>query len=125
MTRAEYLEFIEERLCFPNTGVGSPDPGTILYDHEAMVQALHAAHTDYCRRVAQILQIDREYSESGGPEDKPNIPGWEVAEQRMRDLAPEIFEIETGIELPVRSRFQEFVNRVQADDADDSPSTVP
>ena len=70
MTRAEYLEFIEENLCFPDTRVGNPNPGTILYDHADMVQALHAAHTDYCRKVAAILAIDREYQESGGPEDK-------------------------------------------------------
>lgn len=119
MTRAEYLEFIEERLCFPDTGVGSPDPGAILYDHEAMVQALHAAHTDYCRRVAAILGLDRSYKESGGPEDRPNMPGWEAAEARMKQLAPEIFELETGIELPVRHRYDVAAAEAELKDPED------
>lgn len=70
MTRAEYLEFVEEGLAFPDTGVGSPNPGSILYDHEEVIQRLQAAHTDYCRKVAAILDIDRTYEEAGGPEDK-------------------------------------------------------
>lgn len=73
MTRAEYLEFIEEGMQFPASGIGSPAPGRILYDHEETIQALHAAHIDYCRKVAAILGIDRTYQESGGPEDRPDF----------------------------------------------------
>lgn len=76
MTRAEYLEFVEEGLAFPDTGVGSPLPGRILYDHVETVQALQAAHTDYCRKVAAILGIDRTSTEEGGPEDRPDSQGW-------------------------------------------------
>jgi hypothetical protein len=64
MTRAEYLEFVEEGLAFPATGVGSPDPGRILYDHDAVIASLRAAHAEYCKKVAQILEIDREYTPS-------------------------------------------------------------
>lgn len=74
MTRAEYLEFVEESLSFPHTGSGSPSPDVILYDEEEVVQALQAAHADYCRRVAAILDIDRTVQESGGPEDRPDKP---------------------------------------------------
>jgi len=116
MTRAEYLEFIEEQLCFPDTGVGNPNPSTILYDHADMIQALHAAHTDYCRKVAAILAIDREYQEAGGPEDRPDTHGlsakaWieqqERAENRMKAVAPEIFVPECSPELPLPSKFRE------------------
>lgn len=60
MTRAEYLEFVEEGLAFPESGVGSPDPSRILYDHEEVILRLRAAHRDYCRTVASILGIERE-----------------------------------------------------------------
>lgn len=71
MTRAEYLEFVEEGLAFPESGLGSPDPGRILYDHEEVILRLRAAHAEYCKKVAAILEIPRVYEESGGPEDRP------------------------------------------------------
>jgi hypothetical protein len=55
MTRAEYLEFIQEGLGFPETGVGSPDPTHILYDHEEVILRLRLAHLSYCNEVARIL----------------------------------------------------------------------
>lgn len=89
MTRAEYLEFVEEGLAFPETGVGSPNPASILYDHEEVIQALRAAHTDYCRKVAAILDIDRTYQESGGVEDRPeeflDPVKWLLVQRQLRD----------------------------------------
>lgn len=58
MTRAEYLEFVQEGLAFPETGLGSPDPGRILYDHEEVIQRLRLAHQSYCNEVARILGLD-------------------------------------------------------------------
>ncbi len=72
MTRAEYLEYVQEGLVFPETGLGSPDPTRILYDHEEVIKRLRRAHADYCKQVAAILEIDLPDfdEESGGPEDK-------------------------------------------------------
>lgn len=61
MTRAEYMEFVEERLTFRESGVGSPDPSAILYDKPEVVRALAHAHREYCKRVAEILEIDRDF----------------------------------------------------------------
>lgn len=57
MTRAEYLEHVQEGLGFPQTGLGSPDPGNILYDHFDVVQRLREAHERYCADVALILEL--------------------------------------------------------------------
>lgn len=57
MTRAEYLEHVQERLGFPQTGVGSPSPDSILYDHHDVVQRLREAHERYCADVALILEL--------------------------------------------------------------------
>ncbi len=57
MTRAEYLEFVQEHLGFPQTGVGSPDPAHLLYDTQDVVTALKIAHEQYCQRVAEILEL--------------------------------------------------------------------
>lgn len=55
MTRAEYLEFVQEGLAFPDTGVGSPDPSRILYDELHIVDRLKVAHQRYVNEVADIL----------------------------------------------------------------------
>ena len=55
MTRAEYMEFVQEGLCFPETGVGSPDAARILYDELSVVDALKVAHQRYVNEVAGIL----------------------------------------------------------------------
>lgn len=55
MTRAEYLEFVQEGLAFPDSGVGSPDPSRILYDELSVVDALKVAHQRYVNEVAGIL----------------------------------------------------------------------
>lgn len=57
MTRAEYLEFVQEHLGFPQTGVGSPAPGNILYDTHEVCQRLREAHERYCAEVALILEL--------------------------------------------------------------------
>jgi hypothetical protein len=57
MTRAEYLEFVQEGLGFPGTGVGSPDPGRILYDSKEVVFNLRVAHQKYCNEVATLLDM--------------------------------------------------------------------
>lgn len=103
MTRAEYLELIEEGLVFPPSGLLAPDPGRILYDHEEVVQALDCAHRDYCRKVAAILGIDRTYEEYGGPEDRPSV----------------------GPGAPVLALGQDWVDRMTSKDSPEGPSTTP
>jgi hypothetical protein len=55
VTRAEYLEFVQEGLAFPESGVGSPDPSRILYDTDEVILRLRLAHQAYCNEVARIL----------------------------------------------------------------------
>jgi hypothetical protein len=57
MTRAEYLEFIQEGLGFPETGVGSPDASRLLYDSKETVFNLKVAHQKYCNEVAVLLDM--------------------------------------------------------------------
>lgn len=54
MTPAEYIEFVEENLGFPGTGVGS-DPNSLLYCTQEQCDALEAAHKEFCQKVEQIL----------------------------------------------------------------------
>ena len=57
MTPAEYIEYVEEALGFPESGVGQ-NPDQLLYATEEQCKALRAAHDEYCKRVEAILFPD-------------------------------------------------------------------
>jgi hypothetical protein len=54
VTPAEYLEFVEEGLGFPESGEGK-DPNLLLYCTREQCEALAAAHAEYCQKVEKIL----------------------------------------------------------------------
>lgn len=80
MTRAEYLEFVQESLAFPprpaleHAATVLKEPGYVLRDTDRVCSLLRVAHADYCAKVAEILEIDISYREEGGPGDKPDLP---------------------------------------------------
>jgi hypothetical protein len=72
VTRAEYLEFVEEMLAFKrepwdagewkpliNNGESYPDPGMQLRESKEITEALRKAHREYCNRVEAILFPER------------------------------------------------------------------
>jgi hypothetical protein len=66
VTRAEYLEFVEEVMYFadtlPDQAVVNSDSfgDSLLRDTPEVCAALRQAHQDYCNRVAGILGLERE-----------------------------------------------------------------
>lgn len=80
MTRAEYLESIQEgQLVLANQrnaeaqGMYAREPHRILFDTPEVCRALARAHEEYCATVARIFGISLEYQEAGGPGTEPTI----------------------------------------------------
>jgi hypothetical protein len=67
VTRAEYLEFVQEALAFP-TSVDAMTPAPsgdvqMLRDTPEVCSALRKAHDDYCHAVAAVLGLKHEKGE--------------------------------------------------------------
>lgn len=93
MTRAEYLEFVQERsLIVANQrnaeaqGMYDQDPKFVLFDTPEVLTRLAAAHAEYCEKVAAILGIDLEYHEEGGPPSQTQLC---AISQMREDLRPD------------------------------------
>jgi len=54
MTPAEYIEYIEEQMGFPETGIGQ-NPDHLLYCTKEQCEALAKAHAEYIAAVEKIL----------------------------------------------------------------------
>lgn len=62
MTRAEYLEYVQECCGFPlvpGTGDSDVNPLMQLRDTPEACEALRKAHSDYCVAVERVLFPDR------------------------------------------------------------------
>lgn len=76
MTRAEYLEYVQESLGFPQEASGDRQASKrILFDSQEVCDQLACAHLDYCRKVASILGLTERAPDQGGPEDRPLVGG--------------------------------------------------
>lgn len=80
MTRAEYLEAVEESFYFADApplsrgyatseGIIAAGGDGVLRDTPEVCAALKLAHEEYCNRVANILGVSREHTE-----DRPHDP---------------------------------------------------
>lgn len=54
MTAVEYLEFIEEHMGFPDSGIGY-NPDGLFYCTQIQHDALKVAHEEYIQKVEKIL----------------------------------------------------------------------
>lgn len=97
MTRAEYLEYVQEALAFPEltdydpeTRVGmATDPISVLTlrDTPEVCKALKDAHEEYCRKVEDILFPGR-YTDADLKED--GVPAQSVGTGQISTTEPAV-----------------------------------